>query len=222
MGVLKQGIFGGMSGRIGNRVYYMSRGKQMVRIVGRNVKPPTVKQLASRQQMKVVIEFLRPILAFIQMGFGIEAMQRNVFPHNVAIGYNKRNALTGEFPDTAIDYEKVLLSKGTLSGLRDVSVRLLGNEEEGLSLWFDWQVGAQEREWPRCNDQVMLMAYFPEEAQDYPACYSVAGAKRQAGQDVLELPGYIAGKPMEVYISVISEDRKEVADSMYLGRIAAI
>ncbi|WP_316794550.1 DUF6266 family protein [Pedobacter frigoris] len=219
MGILKQGVFGEVSGRIGNKVYYMLRGELVGRMIGRNVKPPSIKQLANRQRMKVVIEFLKPIQQFIQMGFGLEAAKRNVYPHNAAVGYNKKYALQGEFPEIEIDYEKVLLSKGTLIGLTDVSVRIVGNEEDGVSLWFDWVVSPEDRDWPRCNDQVMLMAYFPEEVDDYPACYNIAGAKRQAGQDVLVLPLYIEGKPMEVYIAVITEMRSDVSDSQYLGRV---
>lgn len=214
MGVLKNGIFGDMSGRVGNKVYYMYRGKQVVRMIGRNVKPPTVKQLGNQQEMKVVIDFLRPIMTFIQAGFAVEGKQENRIPYHLAVGINKRQALKGIYPDIEIDYEKVVLSKGSLNGLNDVSV----NVEDGFSLRFYWQVGDEDRDWPRCDDQVMLMAYFPDEVNDYPACYSIAGAKRKTGQDMLELPAYVTGKQIEVYIAVISEDRMQVSDSLYLGR----
>ncbi|WP_316794659.1 DUF6266 family protein [Pedobacter frigoris] len=218
MGILKNGIWGGISGKVGNKIYYMYKGKQVTRMVGRNLKPPTVKQLANRQQMKVVIDFLRPIMPFIQVGFGTEATKTNRIPYHLAVGVNKKQALKGDYPEMEIDYENVVLSIGELEGLTDVSVSVVGNPEEGFSLRFDWQVNAEDGDFPRCDDQVLLMAYFPKEVKDYPACYSIAGAKRSAGQDVLELPFYIAGKPIEVYVSVISEDKTEVASSRYLGR----
>jgi hypothetical protein len=137
----------------------------------------------------------------------------------VAIGYNKKHALQGDFPEIGIEYEKVLLSTGDLPGLRDAAATLVGNLEEGLALWFDWAVEPEDRDWPRCNDQVMLMAYFPDELYDHPACFKVNGARRKDGQDVLELPVSMAGKPIEVYIAVIAEDRTGAADSQYLGRI---
>jgi len=219
MGILEQGLFGGMSGRVGNKVYYMSRGKQCARMAVRSAKPRSEKQLANQQAMKVVIAFLRPIISFIQIGFGPEAKERNVAPHNVAVGYNKKHALRNDFPEIQMDYEKVLLSKGNLNGLTNPGASLVGNLEDGLGLYFDWDVLPEDREWPRCNDQVMLMAYFPEEVYDHPAVYTVAGARRQSGQDVLELPISMIGKPVEVYISVISEDRTGVADSRYLGSL---
>jgi len=185
----------------------------------RSAKPRSEKQLANQQGMKVVIAFLRPIISFIQVGFGPEARERNVAPHNAAVGYNKKHALRNDFPEIGIDYETVLLSKGDLNGLKNPGVSLVGNLEDGLALWFDWEVLPEDREWPRCNDQVMLMAYFPEEVYDYPAVYTVAGARRQTGQDVLELPISMTGKPVEVYIAVVSEDRSGVADSQYLGSL---
>ncbi|TKC08997.1 DUF6266 family protein [Pedobacter frigoris] len=217
MGVLKNGIWGGISGRVGNRIYYMYKGKQVVRMVGGSV-PKTPKQLANLQAMKLVVDFLKPIMSFIQAGFSVEAHQKNKVPYHLAVGVNKKQALKGDYPEMEIDYENAVLSIGKLEGLTSVSVSLVGNLEEGFSLRFDWEVSAEEREWPRCDDQVMLMAYFPEELEDNPACFTIAGAERNTGQDVLELPFYIAGKPIEVYVSVISEDRTEVADSRYLGR----
>ncbi|TKC07085.1 hypothetical protein FA047_07445 [Pedobacter frigoris] len=103
----------------------------------------------------------------------------------------------------------------------DASVLLAGNPEDGLSLWFSWELTQEDLEWPRCDDQVMLMAYFPDEMFEYPAYYKVAGAKRKAGQDVLEIPVAMAGKSMEVYIAVIAEDRSDVSRTQYLGRIVA-
>jgi len=216
MAIFKDGIFGKMNGKVGNTVYYTLKGKQVTRIIGRRVKPSTPRQLANEQGMKVVNRFLKSINAFIKMGFAVEAEARNVYPYNAALGYNKKHALKGDFPEIGIDYEKVLLSKGDLDGLNNPSVRLLGNPEEGFALRFDWDVLPEDRGWPRCDDQVMLMAYFPEEGLDDRAVYRIAGAKRQAGQDVLELPLSMAGEAMEVYISVISEDRTRVADSEYL------
>jgi|GEM_PF-1729700 len=118
-----------------------------------------------------------------------------------------------------IDYAKVLLSKGRLKGLTNPSVTLIGNQEEGLSLWFDWEVTVKDRKWPRCNDQVMLIAYFPGEFNKEAASHQMVRAMRRAGQEVLELPISMAGKSIEVFIALVSEDKTEAANSQYLGHI---
>lgn len=218
MGIIKGGVFGNLNGKIGNRVYYMLLGKQVSRLIGRNTKNPSLKQLANRQAMKVAIEFFRPIKEFINVGFGPEAIAKDMYPHNVAISYNKPYALKGVYPEIEVDFEKVMLSKGRLSGLRDVSMRMIGDERSGFALEFNWQVWPEDMSEPRCSDQVMLMAYFWETKPSATVCYAI-GAKREEGRDVLKLTGYAAGKGMEVYVALVSEDRNEVSNSQYLGRI---
>lgn len=216
MAIIEGGIFGNLRGRLGNRVYYMLRGKQVSRVVGRKVKPPSAKQLINQMELKVLSDFLTSVKEFIKLGFGPEAVLNDMYPHNIAVRHNKRFAQSGEYPHIVMDYQRVLLSKGTLPGLTDVSVRLTGDADEGYSLVFKWTLLPADKDWPRCNDQVMLLAYFPEEGMPWRACYSLAGAKRGTGQDILHLPTYMSGQRMEIYVSVISEDRRAVADSQHL------
>ncbi|RZM24734.1 MAG: hypothetical protein EOO88_21795 [Pedobacter sp.] len=232
MATLKNGIFGGVSGKVGNTIYYMLNGKQMARKVGRTAKSPTSAQLANRQAMKVTIDFLRPLSAIIRTGFGLEAERRNIYPQNAAVGYNKSCAIKGQYPNLEMDYEKVLVSTGNMLKLYDPGATWSGNAEDGYSLWFNWDVGMEDREWPRCNDVVLLLAYFPEVALPEEgenregflhaeACIKTDGARRKEGQDVLEIPAHLAGRPMEVYIAVVSENGRKIADSQYLGRMMA-
>ncbi|WP_169304347.1 hypothetical protein [Pedobacter frigoris] len=44
-------------GRVGNRIYYVSNGKQCVRMAGRR-KPATEKQLSSQHGIRVAVDFL--------------------------------------------------------------------------------------------------------------------------------------------------------------------
>ena len=105
-----------------------------------------------------------------------------------------------------------------------------GNAADGYSLWFSWVVGTEDREWPRCNDVVMLLVYFPEVAEtdeegnatgllNARPCMKMDGGRRKEGQDVLEIPAQLTGRPMEVYVAVVSEDGKKIADSQYLGKM---
>lgn len=213
------GPFGLISGKLGNRVYYIVNGQQRSRIAGRQMKPPTPKQLANMSRMKVTFEFAKTMGLFLEMGFGPEAAVENMQPRNAAVRYIRRRALKGEYPDIEIDYAKLLLSRGWLPGLLDAGVSGAGDTDAGLLLRYYWTVDLKDSDWPRCNDQVMLMAYCPEVLDaDERACFKLTGARRIAGEDVLEVPLTWAGKAVEVYISVISEDRKSVADSQYLGK----
>ncbi len=79
----------------------------------------------------------------------------------------------------------------------------------------------------------MLLAYFPEVALTdeegnatglltAQACIKMDGARRNEGQDVLEIAVQLAGRPTEVYVAAVSEDGKKIADSQYLGRMVVL
>jgi len=138
----------------------------------------------------------------------------------VAVGYLRKHSLAGGYPDIRVDYSKLRLSMGSLPGLCEVSAELEeGIGGTGFCLRFKWTVLPEDREWPRCNDQVMLMAYCPDAADaNDRACFVLAAALRTAGEDTLALPVAFEGRDVEVYIAVISTDRSAVSDSQYLGR----
>ncbi|WP_288882394.1 DUF6266 family protein [Pedobacter panaciterrae] len=72
----------------------------------RNNNPPTIKQLNNRQQMKVINEFFSGMKQLLKTGFGPEARGTTKNYQNLAIEYNKPNALKGYLPDVEIDYSK--------------------------------------------------------------------------------------------------------------------
>lgn len=213
MGILKNGIFNDITGKVGNLISYKILGKTVVRTAGANTKAPSLKQLACRQEMAVVNTFTRSINLFINVSFKTAAKMANMYPQNKAVSYNKKHALKGVYPNIEMDYEKALVSMGNLPPLMlpEVEITLQG-------LNFTWNPNAWIP-WPRCNDQVMLLAYFPEIVHEPNACFVLSGAKRSAGSDDLKLPAPLLGKTMEIYIAVVSDDRTQVSTSQYLGRL---
>jgi len=210
MGILKNGPCGRFRGRVGNTVSYTLMGKEVVRMIGENHKPPSVKQLANRQEMGVVIHFVAKIKGFIDAGFYLSAKEANKYPRNMALSFNKKHALQGVYPDIAMDYTKVLVAQGNLQPAQNPRVELV---PEGLS--FSWDVGS-EMDWPERKHSVMLLAYFPVSGK---AVYTLNGVKRIAGNDVLPLSPKLAGEYMETYISFIATPSNQVADSVYTGRL---
>jgi hypothetical protein len=217
MATMKSGPFGLISGKLGNKIYYIVKGRQRSRTVGRVTKPRTEKQLSSQQAMKVAITFVKTVAPFVEMGFGPYTARRAMTPRNAAVGYTRKYAVKGEYPDVEVDYSKVLLSIGSLPGLEGVSASLSVEAGGRLVLHFNWTVEPPDRDWPRCDDQVMLLAYCPEDIHGDLVCYRLTGARRTAGQDSLELPVSWTGKAIEAYISVISDDRQSVANSQYVA-----
>lgn len=209
MGTLKNGLAGHYEGKIGNLVFYLLKGKQVVRTRGKHKRPASIPQLQNRSELSVVMQFLKPIREFVNAGFAILALGSSKTPYNLAVSYNKINAVAGIYPNVIMDFSKILVSRGGLLQAINPAVEL---NFEGLT--FSWEY-PPDLEWPRATDQVMLLAYFPEQQR---AEYKLYGARRSALTDALPLPADLLDKRMEVYISFIAENRREVADSAYLNR----
>jgi len=211
MAILKNGLFGSISGKLGNTVTYDLKGKTVVRIIGKkSTKPPTVAQLANWQGMAIVNKFLKQVKLFIDIGFHVVAKAEQLYPQNKAVSVIKRAALTGTYPNIEIDFTKVLLSMGDLPGLINVAAL---PESNGIRFSWDPQewIG-----WPYANDQVMLMAFMPDMEH---AHFVLSGARRRMGYDFLELPPTLLAERMELYIAVVSDNRMRSSMSQYLGRI---
>lgn len=207
MAIAENGPGGHHRGRLGNIVYYVLNGKNVSREIGVSNKPFTEAQLKQHMLTKMRSQMFRDLLDFVNTGFSLEAIQHLDNAFNRAIK-NNRDIITGTYPDLKIAYNQVLLSKGTLKPVQNWKVT-----ETGAGLQYNWDTDSQMA-WPDATDQVMLLAYFPEQQKVF---YTLFGNTRLSGNDFLEIPPSLQGKHMETYMSVISADRKQLSDSIYTG-----
>lgn len=208
MATYKNGVLGNFSGKLGNLVFYSLKGKPVVRSRSKITKPPSEKQLENQMSLRVVIAFLKPMMEFIQLGFAAMAEGTGKSAYNLALGYNKKQAVGGVYPDLEMDYAQVLVSQGEMDGVDDPRVELTSG-----SLDFSWNC-PRGLPWPRETDQVMLLVYFPGLGK---AVYNLAGPGKSAAAATLAIPANLLDVYMEVYISFIAENRKELSNSTYLG-----
>ncbi|GAA3946668.1 hypothetical protein GO495_28605 [Chitinophaga oryziterrae] len=211
MAYLKNGILGGLQGPVGDMVWYMLNGKQIVRSRrGKSAKPPTEKQLACRKRLTMVNDFLSGFIPYVQLGFTYTAEQKGYTGYNAATAYQMKHALTGQYPDYTIDYTKVRVSEGPMSNENiNAAVTLQNNY-----LVFSWTA---DLSYQHSSDHAMLLAYAPALNE---AIYTLCGAKRMDGHDVLLLPDNTWGeKVIEIYFSFVSENREQCTNSIYLGQM---
>ena len=208
MAILKNGLYGELSGKLGNVVAYKILGKTVIRMVGKSKRPATEKQRANWHDMTVVNKFLKPILLFVRVGLKLEAAKRNMYAHNLAVSYHKKHALKGVYPNREIDYKKVLLAEGKLTAPENPMVEL---QEDGLNFVWDTIGFASDFEQ---DDQVMVMAYFPVLSK---AFFITGGAARSTGRQLLPLPVLIHGEYMETYIAFVAKNMQNISNSVYTG-----
>lgn len=208
MGIIKNGLHGPFIGRVDDIVYYMLGNKNVSRRIGTNNKPASELQLRNRMATKMSTNFVCALKGFIETGFSIEATLMDDNAYNQAMKHNKNRMIEGTYPALKITYSRVMVSKGLLKPAEDWKVT-----QFPAGLQFTWHTDPRMA-WPEAAEQVMILAYFPDENRTE---YLLSGTPRISGTAMLELPPSLQGKYMETYLSFIAADRKQVADSVYTG-----
>jgi len=210
MGHLRNGLFGGFHGRIGNLVGYTLKGKHVIRTIGKSSKPLTPARKANCEKMKVVNEILKPSIHAIRAGFRLAVAGTDRNEYNEAVSYNKKNAVQGIYPDINLDYTKVLMSMGTLPVA--INPGISQNQEK---ITFTWEISdspASEYH----TDRTMLVIYFPDIKE---TCCQLVGAKRVEGKDVIVIGLEHVNERMEAYISFAKDNGKAVSNSIHAGSL---
>ncbi len=207
------GFMGFYQGRIGNLSYYVRNGRQVARRCGWKVsKLPSGAQLASRMKMALMVDFLRPLLSVVNLGFALKTAGTRRTSYNLALGYNLRNGVAGAYPEFTVNYEKVRLSlaAGEVAGPYMAAAVL---QEDGLL--FSWQMEGGGS-WNYNGDRAVMVAYFPERAA---AVFDLDGPERSDEKGMLKLGPAYRTLRMEVYLAFVAADRSGISDSIYLGNL---
>jgi hypothetical protein len=211
MATIINGILGSFTGTAGPVCGYMRNGKNFVRSRRRKSDAPmTPKRQAQQQKIKVCNEFTRP---FCGTGFFNKTFP--AYGHS-GTGFNRATsaimnlAIVGSYPDTAIDYAQVLISKGPLPAAMSASAAV---ESDG-NIIFSWEDNSETGS-AKANDRVVLVAYFPASKT---ALFTIAAALRKDRQGVLETPG-MSGETAETWMGFLSHDEKDTANSVYTGKV---
>jgi hypothetical protein len=210
MGNLRNGLFGGFHGRIGNLVGYTLKGKHVIRTIGKSTKPLTPARKANCEKMKVVNEILKPSIHAIRAGFRLAVAGTDRKEYKEAVSYNKKNTLQGVYTDISLDYTKVLMSMGTLP----VAVNP-GISQNQQKITFTWEISASPVS-EYHTDRTMLVIYFPDIKE---TCCQLVGAKRVEGNDVIVIGPEHVNQRMEAYISFSKDNGKAVSNSIHAGSL---
>ncbi|WP_342332668.1 DUF6266 family protein [Pedobacter sp. FW305-3-2-15-E-R2A2] len=209
MAILSKSAFGCPNGKIGNMVYYMLKGQPVCRLIGEQGEP-SIKQLANYQAMKVTMVLIKQMKEFITNSFELEARGTVKNAHNLAVSYNKKQALQGEYPNISVDYSKVVLSYGQLPGARDFSI---SKTETGLILNWNPESYANGHDG---DDILMIQLYYPLIKKGRSL---LNASRRDSGQVFIPIEESMIQQPIEVYACFKSADGKQISNSIYLGNI---
>ena len=208
MAKIEHGILGGFSGTVGTVVGGNWKGIDFMRSKSKKRNfVPTQKQLEQQLKFALIMRFVQPMSALLEVTFIDYAVRKTGI--NSAFSYIYENAVTGVFPDFAINYSNVLVSRGIMPNVLGPTVV----SGAGSTLSWNWTDGGGSGTQP--TDQAVLVAYCPERKQ---VIFITNGGDRSALTADLNLATF-AGLTVETYIGFISADGRSVASSIFTGEV---
>lgn len=209
MGKSTMGVFGNVSGKVGNVNFRTSQGRTIESAYRATIaNPRTAKQVAAREQFAAYSQRLAkfaPVAADTAKGW-------------YRYGNSFSNLFKGNYPDFITehggDYEpnfsKLILSKGNGFALTGASA-----SEDSGNIACSWNYDSAETPL-NGNDPIYVVAY--NSAKDI-CVYGVGIAKRSDRSAALVMPSSFSGDNVEVFIFAKSVTTGEFNNSAYLGSI---
>ncbi len=211
MGIQHLGAFGGFQGKAGPLVGHRVNGQNVITGVPYpSTKPPSQPQLDARSIFRILIDFIRPINSFLQVGFKhVKKEKQSAFNY----AFKENYAAVAKVSPFTIDYSKIILSKGHLDApyLPEVSTAAT------FAVKFEWlaDVGMGGG---AATDRISVLVYNPMKDTFVGQMQVVP---RSALSYTLLVPGDFSGDMVACWISAVSADGKVVSDSLYLGKVPA-
>jgi Family of unknown function (DUF6266) len=209
MAILYNGINGPFSGKVGTVVGYKWKNKAVMRgLPSQRKRGPSPLQLQQHAKFRLMNAFLNPLVSLLNLTFNNLAFEMTGY--NKAFSYNVKNAIAGVYPEYNIDYHMVLISRGDLPNITMPSVT---SSEPGI-LKFSWTDNSGKGK-AKPTDMAFV-AVFNEEKKQWINKLNLS--MRSSGDCSIDVTKLFA-KQVHCYIGFISEDGKEVTDSIYIGMI---
>lgn len=213
MAEIKKGILGGFSGKVGPIVGANWRGKDIIRSTPKSSsKPKTDKQLMQQLKFKTAVAFLQPLRSIQNRFFGVNAGAKSKV--NLSTSYTIGQAIEVVDGLPVVMYNKVLITKGDLTGFQNVEVVAVS----GGVLQFSWEDNAVQGN-ALATDKVSVVCYF--EASNTFEIYEGVASRSDAGVSIT-LPSAYVGTEAQVYVYLYNEAETQACNSVHLGAITVL
>jgi hypothetical protein len=207
MARITDGVNGGFSGKAGSVIGVLMRGKSFMRgLPKKSTKKPSPAQLVSRAKFKILQEWRSRYQEIFAVTFLNHTQERSA---QNAAHRNNTQIVVGEYPNFEIDRSEIMISQGNLPVVKDLKMEY----HDHSHLHFTWD-SATEKGGKR--DDLVSIAVLYEDAF-YLANFSIA--ERQDGECTFELKYSENHTAIDVYFTLLSNDRRSAANSVYMGKV---
>ncbi|MBD0822708.1 DUF6266 family protein [Aestuariibaculum marinum] len=208
MATYQQGVLGDFSGKVGTVIGSRWRGKAVLRsLPNKSHKPPTPAQQKQRNRFKCIHSFLTPIKDLLNETFGAPVKSKSRY--NLAFSYHLKEATIFNGVDFIIQYNKVLISMGSLRGFEDVVVET----QENQPLKLQWTDNSNQG-MAYADDRLLVVAYAPAIKQF--ACFTPT-VQRSDSAYPLNFEPVFQGLEVQLWAGFTNPQKTLSATSCYLG-----
>lgn len=149
-----------------------------------------------------LVKALKPLL-FITYRFTCEKLSYYRFTTKHVL-----NWISGDPSNMVIDYRKILIASGSRFNTERAVAKPVGD-----AILFKWENDLIPTEY--ATDKAILVAYCEKQNK---CIYTAMGPPRSACQAKLEMAGF-RGHAVHTWLSFITTDGRQVADSIYTGKL---
>lgn len=172
----------------------------------------TIGMLLTQQKFYLASQYLLPLASVLKEGFA-QYVHREKAKHlsarNLAMAHAVKYAVKGEYPELYIDPALILLSDGSVRGVRVENMTLNNN-----ALWLDFDGGKITA--MNHDDELLLVAYDPIAGV---AIRNETLVTRSSSGIRLDLPDYMQNVRLDVFILVRDRNRNRYSRSQYAGNV---
>ncbi|QNK64807.1 hypothetical protein H7F33_10145 [Pedobacter sp. PAMC26386] len=217
MAILQQGPLGTFTGKIGSIV--ISKWKNSY--VGKNKAKPSSKaatelQVNQRSKFKIVGKFLRSFSDIVPYSF--QNLTKNTTAMNEAMRYNLLNSVGGVSPNYTLNYANVKLSDPKNRTEIDNGFEPVMTALPQAKIKISWKMDEiPNNDETKPTDKAYAFFYHPERKV---FVFSTRVQRSKLTLDA-DLPRIFLGE-VHGWIFFISEDRKRVSKTEYLGKVTVI
>jgi hypothetical protein len=208
MGTYDKGFLGRFSGSVGPVVGSSWKGISYLKSKPHRTKKKKVslKVEIQRAKFRLASSFIKAIGSVLAITF--PSYKTGTTGRNSALASVLQQAITGDYPDLRIEYSKVFMASGSLSLTVDPTVSSTSPGVISFA-WLD-STGVGNA---KAADRPILIAFN----ERWNACsFIVSDALRSAETALLPVKLF-SGKQVHTWISFLSENGKDVANSIYTG-----
>ncbi len=208
MANFNKGILGPFRGKVGTIVGSSWKGIDYMRSLPKAGGKKSEAQLMQQLKFRLAVGFIKSMASLVKQSF--IGLSKEMSAFNSAVSYLLKHAIAGTAPNFSISYADVLISRGELPNvLQPVVVATAASGAD-----FKWISNAGTGI-AHADDRVILLAYEPE---TNTTVYSDHAAIRSTEQAALDLSAF-HGRKVHTYIGLLSDNGKEVANSIYTGEV---